>query len=70
MEYIRPSDQELFNRFSPDIQQKSLEEGPRRAREFDEYVGKLKEWSKSDKSSMFRPGFLLVLGCDFGEAGR
>lgn len=55
VEYLRPSDKELFNRFSPDIQQRSMEEGPRRAQEFDEYVGRLKEWSKSDKSSMFVP---------------
>ena len=30
-----------------------MEEGDRRAREFDEYVTRLKQWSKSDKSSAF-----------------
>ncbi|RMJ27128.1 hypothetical protein PHISP_02014 [Aspergillus sp. HF37] len=50
VQYLRPSDKELFDRYSPDIQQRSLEEGPRRAQEFDDYVNRLKEWSKSDKS--------------------
>ncbi|KAJ5860253.1 uncharacterized protein N7529_007563 [Penicillium soppii] len=35
VEYIRPTDEELRER---------------RAQEFDDYVSKLKEWSKSDKS--------------------
>lgn len=53
VQYLRPSEKELFDRYSPDIQQRSLEDGPRRAQEFDDYVNRLKEWSKSDKSSMF-----------------
>lgn len=53
VQYLRPTDQELFDRFSTDIQQRSLDEGPRRAQEFDDYVKRLKGWSKSDKSSMF-----------------
>jgi 2-keto-4-pentenoate hydratase/2-oxohepta-3-ene-1,7-dioic acid hydratase in catechol pathway len=48
---IRPTDEELFKRYNPDLQKRSLEEGDRRAREFDEYVTRLKQWSKSDKSS-------------------
>lgn len=52
VEKLRPTDEELFKRYNPDLQKRSLEEGDRRAREFDEYVGRLKEWSKSDKSSM------------------
>ncbi|CEL01855.1 hypothetical protein BJX68DRAFT_249154 [Aspergillus pseudodeflectus] len=50
---IRPSDEELFKRYNPDLQKRSLEEGDRREKEFDEYVTKLKEWSKSDKSIWF-----------------
>lgn len=51
VEKLRPTDEELFKRYNPDLQKRSLEEGDRRSREFEEYVGRLKEWSKSDKSS-------------------
>ncbi|KAL2871474.1 uncharacterized protein BJX67DRAFT_162137 [Aspergillus lucknowensis] len=47
---LRPTDEELFKRYNPDLQKRSLEEGDRRAQEFDEYVSRLKQWSKSDKS--------------------
>ncbi|PLN86138.1 hypothetical protein BDW42DRAFT_159385 [Aspergillus taichungensis] len=47
---IRPTDEELFKRYNPDLQKRSLEEGDRRAQEFDDYVNRLKQWSKSDKS--------------------
>ncbi|KAL1863639.1 Assembly factor cbp4 [Paecilomyces lecythidis] len=50
VEYIRPSEEELFKRYNPDLQKKSLENRDRREKEFDDYVNKLKEWSKSDKS--------------------
>lgn len=55
VEYIRPSDEELRKRYNPDLQKRSVEQGDRRAQEFDDYVTKLKEWSKSDKSSMSTP---------------
>lgn len=48
---IRPTDEELFQRYNPELQRRSIEEGPRRAQEFVDYTNKLKEWSKSDKSS-------------------
>ncbi|KAE8351584.1 assembly factor cbp4 [Aspergillus coremiiformis] len=47
---IRPTDEELFKRYNPELQRRSIEEGDRRAQEFDDYVNKLKQWSKSDKS--------------------
>ncbi|OGM42062.1 assembly factor cbp4 [Aspergillus bombycis] len=47
---IRPTDEELFKRYNPELQRRSLEEGDRRAQEFDDYVNRLKQWSKSDKS--------------------
>ncbi|KAJ5474320.1 hypothetical protein N7475_003886 [Penicillium sp. IBT 31633x] len=50
VEYVRPSDEELRKRYNPDLQKRSAEQGDRRAQEFDDYVNKLKEWSKSDKS--------------------
>lgn len=56
---IRPTDEELFQRYNPELKKRSLEEGPRRAQEFDEYVTRLKDWSKSDKSSMLDSGYWL-----------
>ncbi|KAJ5706813.1 hypothetical protein N7488_006614 [Penicillium malachiteum] len=53
VEYIRPTDEELVKRYNPDLQKRSAEQGERRAQEFDDYVKKLKEWSKSDKSIWF-----------------
>ncbi|KAJ5889570.1 hypothetical protein N7504_010380 [Penicillium tannophilum] len=50
VEYIRPTDEELRKRYNPELQKRSAEQGERRAQEFDDYVTKLKEWSKSDKS--------------------
>ncbi|KAJ5825350.1 hypothetical protein N7474_002488 [Penicillium riverlandense] len=50
---IRPSDEELVKRYNPDLQKRSAEQGSQRAQEFDDYVNKLKEWSKSDKSIWF-----------------
>jgi hypothetical protein len=52
VQYLRPSDEELVKRYNPDLQKRSAEQGDRKAQEFDDYVQKLKEWSKSDKSSM------------------
>ncbi|CAG7924853.1 unnamed protein product [Penicillium olsonii] len=50
VEWIRPTDEELRKRYNPELRQRSEQQGDRRAQEFDDYVGKLKEWSKSDKS--------------------
>jgi predicted RNA-binding protein with RPS1 domain len=38
-------------RYSPELQKRSAEQGHSKEQEFDDYVKKLKEWSKSDKSS-------------------
>ncbi|KAJ5183969.1 assembly factor cbp4 [Penicillium capsulatum] len=47
---VQPTPEQLLARMSPEEQQRVLEEGPRKAKEFDEYVTNLKRWSKSDKS--------------------
>ncbi|KAL1960526.1 hypothetical protein VTO42DRAFT_7825 [Malbranchea cinnamomea] len=47
--YLRPSEEELFKRFNPDLQRRNLENRERRQQEFDDFVTKLKEYSKSDK---------------------
>ncbi|RDW72547.1 uncharacterized protein DSM5745_07719 [Aspergillus mulundensis] len=53
VEKLRPTDAELVKRYNPELRERSLREGDRRAQEFDDYVTKLKEWSKSDKSIWF-----------------
>ncbi|OQD75667.1 hypothetical protein PENDEC_c006G00084 [Penicillium decumbens] len=53
VQWLRPSDEELKKRYSPELQKRSAEQGNRQEQEFDDYVNKLKEWSKSDKSIWF-----------------
>lgn len=50
VQYLRPSDEELIKRYNPELRKRSEEQGEQKAREFDDFVTKLKEWSKSDKS--------------------
>lgn len=50
--YVSPTEEELFKKYNPDLQKKSLERRGERQQEFDEFVTKLKEFSKSDKPSM------------------
>ncbi|EPS36946.1 hypothetical protein H072_9485 [Dactylellina haptotyla CBS 200.50] len=47
--YVMPSEEELFNRYSPELQKKVLEERPRRQAEMQQFFDQLKEYSKSDK---------------------
>lgn len=60
VQWVRPSDDELVKRYNPELQKRSAEQGQRKAQEFDDYVTKLKEWSKSDKSSMWNTGWILI----------
>ena len=55
---VTPSEGELFNRFSPELQKYNLENRERRRREYEDFVGKLKEYSKSDKPSMSSSDFI------------
>jgi hypothetical protein len=50
--WVSPTEEELFNKYNPDLQKKSLANRAERQKEFDDFVGKLKEYSKSDKPSM------------------
>ncbi|KAK3898938.1 nascent polypeptide-associated complex subunit beta [Staphylotrichum tortipilum] len=47
--YVSPTDEELFQKYSPELQKRSLEGRQERQQEFDDFVMKLKEYSKSDK---------------------
>lgn len=49
--WVQPTDEELFQRYNPELQKRSLERRYERQKEFDDFVTKLKEYSKSDKPS-------------------
>lgn len=49
--YVSPTEEELFLKYNPDLQKKSLENRIGKQQEFDDFVTKLKEYSKSNKSS-------------------
>ena len=51
MRWVQPTDEELFQRYSPELKKRSLERRVERQQEFDDFVVKLKEYSKSDKPS-------------------
>ncbi|KAL2127951.1 hypothetical protein VTI74DRAFT_9928 [Chaetomium olivicolor] len=47
--WVQPTDEELFQKYNPELQKRSLERRVERQQEFDDFVTKLKEYSKSDK---------------------
>ncbi|KAI1436907.1 CBP4-domain-containing protein [Xylaria sp. CBS 124048] len=47
--WVQPTEEELFQRYNPDLQKRSLEGRYERQKAFDDYVTRLKEYSKSDK---------------------
>ncbi|KAL2023580.1 hypothetical protein VTK56DRAFT_2188 [Thermocarpiscus australiensis] len=47
--WLQPTDEELFQKYNPELQKRSLERRYERQKEFDDFVVKLKEYSKSDK---------------------
>jgi hypothetical protein len=50
--WLQPTEEELRARYNPDLRKRSLENQEERQQEFDDFVGMLKEYSKSDKHSM------------------
>ncbi|RYO90719.1 hypothetical protein DL764_008402 [Monosporascus ibericus] len=47
--WLQPTDEELFKRYNPELQKKSLERRYEKQKDFDDFVTQLKEYSKSDK---------------------
>jgi len=47
--YVSPTEEELFKRYNPDLQRRSLENRVGKQQDFDNFVTQLKEYSKSDK---------------------
>lgn len=50
--YLVPTEEELFKKYNPDLQKRSLEMRGQAEQDFDNFVTRLKEYSKSDKNSM------------------
>ena len=49
MYYVTPAEGELFQKFSPELQKRNLEMREQRQADYEDFVSKLKEYSKSDK---------------------
>ncbi|KAM3075900.1 Assembly factor cbp4 [Clarireedia jacksonii] len=47
--YVSPTEEELFLKYNPELQKRSLENRVGKQKDFDDFVGRLKEYSKSDK---------------------
>jgi len=47
--WVMPTEEELFKRYNPELQKRSLEKRQEKQQDFDNFVNKLKEYSKSDK---------------------
>lgn len=52
---LTPTEEELRSRYNPDLLKKSIEGREEREQEFDEFVTRLKAYSKSDKPSAYCP---------------
>ncbi|MCJ1327797.1 assembly factor cbp4 [Thelotrema lepadinum] len=48
--YVTPTEEELFKRYNPELQKRSLANREQAQKDFDNFVGKLKEYSKSSKT--------------------
>ncbi|KAK8215188.1 Assembly factor cbp4 [Zalaria obscura] len=47
--YVTPTEEELFMRYNPELQRRSLENRAQKQEDFDNFVNRLKQYSKSDK---------------------
>ncbi|KAJ4319888.1 Assembly factor cbp4 [Neodidymelliopsis sp. IMI 364377] len=47
--WVTPTEEEIFKAYSPELQKKALANREQRQKDFDGFVGQLKELSKSDK---------------------
>lgn len=60
----------FLQRFNPELQTRSVENRAGRQEDISRFVEKLKEYSRSNKTSEFafcwRPPYILVMSCDFG----
>jgi len=57
--WLVPTEEELFKKYNPELQKKSLENRQQKQEEFDYFVNKLKEYSKDDRPSTFYAFFYI-----------
>jgi len=50
--YVTPTEEELFKKYNPDLQRRSLEGREQRLKEANDFIAHLKEMGKSDKPCM------------------
>ncbi|KAF2753389.1 CBP4-domain-containing protein [Pseudovirgaria hyperparasitica] len=48
--WVQPTEEELFKRYNPELQKRSLENRAKNQEEFDAFVNRLKDNAKSDKN--------------------
>ena len=51
--YVMPTDEELFQKYNPELQKRSLERREERTTEFNEWLQNLKRQSRSNKPSTY-----------------
>jgi len=51
--YVTPTEEELFKKYNPDLQRRSLEGREQRLKEANDFIAHLKEMGKSDKPRTF-----------------
>ena len=51
--YVQPTEEELFKRYNPELQKRSLEGRDQRLQEANEFIAQLKEYSKDPRPSMY-----------------
>lgn len=61
--YVMPTDEELFQRYNPELQKRSLERREERTAEFNEWLQNLKRQSQSSKPSMYTTTAISHLPC-------
>jgi len=49
--WLVPTEEELFQKYNPELQKKSLENRQQKQEEFDFFVNKLKEYAKDNRPS-------------------
>lgn len=67
--WLTPTEEELFSRYNPELQRRSLENRQQKQEEFDNFVMRLKEYSKSDKPSEYHTVFLIMRMSGWGGGG-
>jgi len=64
--WVSPTEEELFQKYNPELQKRSLENRLQKQEDFDHFAMKLREYSKSDRPSTFFD--FLPARCSSGDS--